>query len=132
MSRQHWTRAKAAYEQTVHSAPLMKLAPEVRLRFHQQALGAFTAALDQAIGSAGLASHVAADSMRADADDAKALQNRMELLLALAGLVAIFAAALIARRLSRSVIDPVVRLQEASRKLGSGDFSERVDSRSDR
>ena len=127
MSRQHWTSAKAAYEQTVHSAPLMKLAPDIRLRFHQQALGAYTAALNQAIDSAGLASHVAADSMRTNADDAKALQNRIELLLALAGLVAIFAAALIARRLSRSVIDPIVRLQEASRKLGTGDFSGRVE-----
>ena len=126
MSRQHWTSAKAAYERTVHSAPLMKLAPEIRLRLHQQALGGYTASLDQAIGSAGLASHVAADSMRTDADDAKALQDKMELLLALTGLAAIFAAALIARRLSRSVIDPIVRLQEASRKLGSGDFSERV------
>ena len=55
ISRQHWTRAKAAYEQTVHSAPLMKLTPDVRLRLHQQALGPSTAALDQAIGSAGLA-----------------------------------------------------------------------------
>ena len=41
--------------------------------------------------------------------------------------VGILGAGLIARRLSRSVIDPVVRLQEASRKLGAGDFSERVE-----
>ena len=65
--------------------------------------------------------------MRSETDKAEALQNRIELLLAFTGLVAIFGAALIARRLSRSVIDPVVRLQEASRKLGGGDFSGRVE-----
>ena len=65
--------------------------------------------------------------MRSETDKAEALQNKIELLLALTGLAAIFGAALIARRLSRSVIDPVVRLQEASRKLGAGDFSGRVE-----
>ena len=105
----------------------MRLPPLVRLQPHQQALTPFTGSLNLSIVTTGRASHTAADNMRAETDKAEALQNRIELLLALAGLAAIFGAALIARRLSRSVIDPVVRLQEASRKLGSGDFSERVE-----
>ena len=123
---QAWTHAKAAYEQVVHSE-LMKLAPEARLRLYQQALTPFTLGVNQAIGATGLASHTTANHMRTETDKAQALQNKIELLLALTGLAAILGAALIARRLSRSVIDPIVRLQVASRKLGSGDFSERVE-----
>jgi signal transduction histidine kinase len=123
---QEWTKAKAEYEAVVGSK-LMELAPEARLRLFQQALTPFTMGLNRAIAATGQASHTAADDMRSDTQAAGALQNRIELLLALTGLAAILGAALIARRLSRSVIDPIVRLQEASRKLGRGDFSERVE-----
>ena len=105
----------------------MRLPPLVRLSTHQQALTAFTGNLNLSIVTIGRASHAAADHMRSETNKAEALQNKIELILALTGLVAIFGAALIARRLSRSVIDPVVRLQEASRKLGAGDFSGRVE-----
>ena len=105
----------------------MKLPALVRLQTDQQALSAFTGNLNLSVVTTGRASHAAAEHMRSETDKAEALQNRIELLLAFTGLVAIFGAALIARRLSRSVIDPVVRLQEASRKLGGGDFSGRVE-----
>ena len=121
-----WTGAKAALER-VRRSSLMELAPETRLRLFQQALAPFTVGINQAIAGTALASHTVADDMRAKTDDAQALQSKMVLLLALTALIAIFGATLIARRLSRSVIDPIVRLQEASRKLGSGDFSERVE-----
>jgi signal transduction histidine kinase len=121
-----WTESKAALETVRHSS-LMRLPPLVRLSAHQQALTPFTASLNLSIVTTGRASHAAADHMRAETDKAEALQNKIELLLALTGLIAILGAAFIARRLSRSVIDPVVRLQEASRKLGAGDFSGRVE-----
>jgi signal transduction histidine kinase/CheY-like chemotaxis protein len=121
-----WTESKAALETVRHSS-LMRLPPLVRLSSHQQALTPFTASLNLSIVTIGRASHTAAGNMRSETDKAEALQTKIELLLALTGLVAIFGAALIARRLSRSVIDPVVRLQEASRKLGAGDFSGRVE-----
>ena len=64
--------------------------------------------------------------MRAEPTRPKPFRTRSSSSWRSPALIAIFGAALIARRLSRSVIDPIVRLQEASRKLGSGDFSERV------
>jgi signal transduction histidine kinase/CheY-like chemotaxis protein len=126
LALRQWTTAKAALE-TVRHSKLMKLPALVRLQTDQQALAAFTGNLNLSVVTTGRASHAAADHMRSETDKAAALLNKIELLLALAGLAAIFGAALIARRLSRSVIDPVVRLQVASRKLGSGDFSERVE-----
>jgi signal transduction histidine kinase len=126
LALRQWTTSKAALEAVRHSK-LMKLPAPVRLQTDQQALGAFTGNLNLSVVTTGRASHAAADHMRSETDEAEALQNKIELILALAGLAAIFGAALIARRLSRSVIDPVVRLQEASRKLGSGDFSGRVE-----
>ena len=126
LALRQWTTSKAALEAVRHSK-LMKLPALVRLQTDQQALGAFTGNLNLSVVTTGRASHAAADHMRSETDKAEALQNKIELLLAFAGLAAILGAAFIARRLSRSVIDPVVRLQEASRKLGSGDFSERVE-----
>ena len=126
LARRQWTTSKAALEAVRHSK-LMKLPALVRLQTDQQALSAFTGNLNLSVVTTGRASHAAAEHMRSETDKAEALQNRIELLLAFTGLVAIFGAALIARRLSRSVIDPVVRLQEASRKLGGGDFSGRVE-----
>ncbi len=126
LALRQWTTSKAALE-TVRHSKLMKLPALVRLQTDQQALGAFTGNLNLSVVTTGRASHAAADHMRSETDKAEALQNKIELLLAFAGLAAILGAAFIARRLSRSVIDPVVRLQEASRKLGSGDFSERVE-----
>ena len=126
LALRQWTTSKAALE-TVRHSKLMKLPALVRLQTDQQALGAFTGNLNLSVVTTGRASHAAADHMRSETDKAEALQNKIELLLALTGLAAIFGAALIARRLSRSVIDPVVRLQEASRKLGAGDFSGRVE-----
>ena len=121
-----WTTANAALEKVRHSK-LMKLSAPVRLQSDQQALAEFTGNLNLAVMTTGRASRMAADRMRSESAKAATRLNRIELLLALTGLAAIFGAAVIARRLSRSVIDPVVRLQAASRKLGSGDFSERVE-----
>ena len=126
LALRQWTTAKAALEAVRHSK-LMQLPALVRLQSDQQALAAFTGNLNLSVVTTGRASHTAADHMRSETDSAAALQNKIELLLAFTGLAAILGAAFIARRLSRSVIDPVVRLQEASRKLGSGDFSERVE-----
>ena len=126
LALRQWTTSKAALE-TVRHSKLMKLPALVRLQTDQQALGAFTGNLNLSVVTTGRASHAAADHMRSETNKAEALQHKIELLLAFAGLAAILGAAFIARRLSRSVIDPVVRLQEASRKLGAGDFSGRVE-----
>ena len=120
-----WTAAKARFEMVLRSA-LMRLPPRDRYSSDGQALTAFSAALNRALAAMGRASHTAAADVRAEAEKAESPKTAIELLLVLGGLAAIFAAALIARQLSRSVIDPIVRLQEASRKLGRGDFSERV------
>ena len=126
LALRQWKTATAALE-TVRHSELMKLPALVRLQSDQTALAAFTGNLNLSVVTTGRASRMAADHMRSETEKAESLQNRIELLLALAGLAAIFGAALIARRLSRSVIDPVLRLQEASRKLGAGDLSERVE-----
>ncbi|MGZ8783679.1 MAG: ATP-binding protein [Gaiellaceae bacterium] len=119
-----WSQAKAELE-LVFQSPITKLPPQDRV-VDPTLLAAVTAPLNGAIAATERAAYAAAKEIQIESGNARDLQHRVELLLGLTGLVAILSAALIARRLSRSVVDPIVRLQEASRKLGDRNFTERV------